>query len=63
MGGGSLGTFGEEVIHGLNVFAIQYNNATEDSHHATYSSAFNIVMDMMGNVRSISPVFYDVGDK
>ena len=65
MGGGKEGTLGEDVMEGHTLFAISYWNQTEATADSpfVYSSAFNIVVNMRGDVVSISPTYYDLKEK
>ena len=63
MGGGKEGTYGLSAMDGYTLFAMQYQNKSSGSGGPAYSSAFNVVVDMRGNVVSITPTFYDLKEK
>lgn len=58
MGGGHVGSIGAQAMTGLTAFAMTYKNTS-----GTFTASYNIVIDMRGNIISISPVFRALEDQ
>mmetsp|Transcript_99555 Transcript_99555/g.284604 ORF Transcript_99555/g.284604 Transcript_99555/m.284604 type:complete len:270 (-) Transcript_99555:983-1792(-) len=63
--------YSNDVMEGNTLFSLMYNNQTQATFDAstnysfeydTFSSAFQIVIDMYGNIVSIAPTMYDLAD-
>lgn len=57
MGGGDQGYIGATAMEGLTTWSMQHKNTS-----GLYNSAFTIVLDMRGNIVSISPTMYHLAD-
>lgn len=57
MGGGKRGALGSVAMHGYTFWSMQYSNSS-----SLFSAAYTIVIDMTGNIVSISPTMAHLPD-